>query len=37
MPNRKSYGRKRVKTLLKLILDFDLAKGKTTVEFRECL
>jgi hypothetical protein len=35
MSNRKSYGQKWVKPLLKLILDFGLAKGKSAVEFRE--
>jgi len=35
MSNRKSYGQKWVKPLLKLILDFGLAKGESAVEFRE--
>ena len=35
MSNRKSYGQKWVKPLLKLILDFGFAKGKSAVEFRE--
>src|SRR5271169_4619599 len=34
---RKSQGQKWVKLLSKLILDFSLAKGKSTVEFREGL
>jgi len=35
MPNRKSQGQKWLKPLSKGILDFDLAKGKSAVEFRE--
>ncbi len=35
MPKRKKQREKSLKPLLKLILDFGLAKGKSAVEFRE--
>jgi hypothetical protein len=35
MPNRKTYGKKWLKPLSKLILDFSLTKGQSAVEFPE--